>query len=209
MEALAAQRGNLSDEQLGATLSEIGAGSDRVAAIMGAALVENTLIGALITCLKDHSNLADLFDDLRGPFNTFYAKIKAGRAMGLYNAALEDGFDKVRLIRNKFAHSVLSLDFGDKEVVAWCEKLKPFEDKDGVERAISDARRYYEDGCIHLVCCLLRAITKHHEERARDLERQLAEMSPPPPRNALAELMGLGPFLDNVSAELERGDKNG
>jgi len=169
---------DLSDEQLSATLAEIESGSDRVAAIMCAALMENSLIGAMLTCLKDAADSEKLFDDVRGPYSTMYGKIMAARAMGLFNAKVEEILHQIRKIRNKFAHSVLSLDFTDKEVAGWCEKLKPFEDKEPHEKRakFSDARRYYEDACMHFTVHLIAAGTRNIHERVEHLKnKQLAE----------------------------------
>src|SRR5690242_12773208 len=83
-------RREVSDEEVEAAIAEFEDGADRVGTIMGAALVEIAHDDALVTSLKDTSNVAKLFDDVKGPFNTFYAKTLAARALGLIDADQED-----------------------------------------------------------------------------------------------------------------------
>jgi hypothetical protein len=175
-------RRDLSDEELDAALAEIEAGSDRVAATMGAALVENTLVGAILTCLKDKGESDKLFDDVKGPFNTFYAKTLAGRALGLFGATTEEALHAVREIRNKFAHLPHCLDFTDAEIAKKvATKLKPL-DEEAAESAklppSSETRAQFESACYSLTIELTRATAANYERIAAEAQRQIALLHP-------------------------------
>src|SRR4051794_19178030 len=111
---------DLSDDELDASLAEITSGSDRVAAVMGGALVQNTLMGALVLCLEDTSDLAKLFDSVRGPLNGFYGQIVMAKALGLLDENVADALHTVRSIRNQFAHAAVSLSFEEPEIAKKC-----------------------------------------------------------------------------------------
>src|SRR5438132_62714 len=128
-EEIAARR-DLTDDELDIALAEIDKGSDRVAAILGCALVENHLVGAMISHLHDASDSAKLFDDVRGPFNTFYAQIVAAKALGLFDGDTADAMHAIRLVRNEFAHSLRPKSFEDQAIVAKCAILQTYDDED-------------------------------------------------------------------------------
>lgn len=183
---------DLSDEELNAALAEMEAGSDRVAAIMGAALVENTLVGCLLTCLKDKSEADKLFDAVRGPLSDFYSKILLGRALGLYGEDIEDALHTVREIRNKFAHAQHSLDFSNAQLSKKVHaKLARFEDShpDHDPAAEMSVREYFEVGCYSLTVALLRAGNDNLERRATELLQKKSKSEEP---------YGLGNYLQHL-----------
>lgn len=93
--------------------------SDRGAAIVGAALLED----ALVTMLKERMSLdkmsqkqvKDIFD-LSGPLSNFSSKISIAFAFGFIDKLTFNDLQIVRKIRNKFAHSMDGLSFDDEEV---------------------------------------------------------------------------------------------
>ncbi len=92
--------------------------SDRTAAIMAAALLEQ----ALYTCIN--SRLADAgesvrhtwFDAPNAPFGTYSAQIKLGRALGIYGPIMEKTLSTIKDIRNVFAHRSSPIDFNDPTI---------------------------------------------------------------------------------------------
>jgi len=97
--------------------------------------------------LEDPNDAAKLFDDLRGPFSTFYSRIWAGKVLGLFDATTADELHTIRQIRNIFAHSLTSLDFASAKIAEKCWKLRCVEDQSHKKRGISNERGYYEDTC--------------------------------------------------------------
>lgn len=150
---------DLSDDELDACLAEIRAGSDRVAAVMGGALVQNALMGALVQCLEDDSDAAKLFDSVRGPLNTFYGQIVMGKALGLFDETWANALHTVRSIRNQFAHAAVSLTFdNDAEIAKKCRSLAWLEEEDAPKNeGETDERRYYEQACLELTCQVMAA----------------------------------------------------
>lgn len=103
--------------------------SDRGAAIVGAALLED----ALVTKLKNSMSLEqmsqkqvkDVFD-LNGPLSNFSAKISIAFAFGLIDKKTFDDLQIVRKLRNKFAHSSTELSFDDEEVKSQINNMFTF-----------------------------------------------------------------------------------
>lgn len=52
---------------------------------------------------------------------SFSARIKVGRALGLYGPLLEKKLNRIREIRNQFAHALVPLDFSHELVARECE----------------------------------------------------------------------------------------
>jgi hypothetical protein len=132
-----------------AAVHEISNGSDRVAAIMGAALLEDGLLHALVAALEDPSDKSALFYDQGAPFGTFRARIIAGKGLGLYGEALAQDMDIVRDIRNQFAHALLSIDFANPHIVERCNEISDHRppDLEPPRRGVSAERLRYEDAC--------------------------------------------------------------
>ena len=92
--------------------------SDRGSAVMAAALVENALMVCACSRLANPSpeTVKSWFEDHNAPFATFSAKIKLGRALGIYEAQMEKRLTVIKDIRNAFAHASRPLDFSDPTV---------------------------------------------------------------------------------------------
>jgi hypothetical protein len=102
---------------------EILNGSDRSVAIILSAEVERFLEFAI---LAKFTNIAgkDKLIGSDGPIATFSRKIQIGYAMGLYNSELRDDLDRIRDVRNDFAHSVMPISFNTSSVRSRCLMLK-------------------------------------------------------------------------------------
>ena len=87
--------------------------SDRGCALIAGCFLENTL-GMAIDC-----HLVDAGDELRrqlhdgsaAPLGTFAAKIKMGRALGIYDQRVQTAFETIKDVRNAFAHALRPIDF--------------------------------------------------------------------------------------------------
>jgi len=113
----------LTPEDHAALHSELIAGTDRSAALVGCAIVEAALVRALASRLlfkpapETGKDFEEMFYSVRAPFSTLATRIKLGRAIGIYAWQMQEMLDTVRRIRNVFAHSVRPLSF-DHELIA-------------------------------------------------------------------------------------------
>lgn len=92
--------------------------SDRGSAVMAAAFVENALRVCACSRLANPSPeiVRSWFEDNNAPFATFAAKIKLGRALGIYESQMEKRLTIIKDIRNAFAHASRPLDFSDPAI---------------------------------------------------------------------------------------------
>lgn len=96
------------------------AGDDRaiVTAILGASLLEYQLETMLRKRLRHRDDETwEAMTGRDGPLHSFFAKITAGYAAGLYNEILRDGLHTVRKIRNVFAHGKKLIPFKNETIV--------------------------------------------------------------------------------------------
>jgi hypothetical protein len=109
---------DLDDEQLSAIFKEISTQSDRGVAITASAFLEyilQWLIEAAWPPISKHTR-ERLFEGSNAPLGTFSAKIELGFAMDLYGSSARADLDRIRSIRNRFAHSMHPIDFTDDEI---------------------------------------------------------------------------------------------
>ena len=95
-------------------------------AILGIALVDNALREAIAKKMPNANACEALFSD-NGPLHAFASKIKVAHALGLLNDDLTHDLNRLRDIRNAFAHALLPLNFEHPDVLREIEKLRLFE----------------------------------------------------------------------------------
>jgi DNA-binding MltR family transcriptional regulator len=100
--------------------------SDRGCALVAAAYLENEIAALLSQSFVEmnKSMRKELFD-FNGPIGTFSAKIKLAYAMGLISAEVRNALDRIRGIRNKFAHLQHPLNFEDAAIAQQIDALMP------------------------------------------------------------------------------------
>jgi hypothetical protein len=107
-------------------LNEIDQQTDRGAAIVAAALVEDYLSDAIKTRL--HARGKARTDVIKGLFDralgTFAAKIDLGFALGLYLEDAHKDLNTVRLVRNQFAHHKSQISFTSGEPSRLCRDVR-------------------------------------------------------------------------------------
>jgi len=117
--------------------------SDRGAAIMGCALVEQTLELAIRSRLVDPGDTItrQWFEGPNAPFGTFSAKIKLGRALGIFAEEMDGRLTLLKDIRNAFAHTSRPIDFNHPSLAVCRQKLAPDPEKvaDKMVRAVFSA----------------------------------------------------------------------
>lgn len=116
-------------EDLAKLLLEVRDMEDRAAVIVSVSLLEN----ALEDMLREHtsdlskSEKRKLFD-ANGPLATLASKILIARAFRLIDKDWAKDLDKIREIRNAFAHSPFSLSFKTKEITTSIASLRTLDD---------------------------------------------------------------------------------
>lgn len=111
-------------------IAEMKAGSDRVAAIVGATLLDEQLRELLATFFVDERTLgkneAQPWARLFGPDGALgpsASRSTLALALGLIPKDLHDDLQIVRRIRNVFAHGLHGIDFGHPEIARACGEL--------------------------------------------------------------------------------------
>jgi hypothetical protein len=111
-------------EQIKAILQEVSSQSDRGAAIVAAAaieeLTEQVILERFIKLSSDRTEA--LFRRMNAPLSSFAAKIEIAFAIGIIANELRLTLHFIRDVRNKFAHRIESLTFDHPEIAAIIEK---------------------------------------------------------------------------------------
>ncbi len=105
--------------------SEIRRQTDRSAAIIGAAYVEDALEGLLSAHFVAGSkrDLEEVYGS-DGPLSRFSAKTRMAYALGLLGPQTRSDLNLIRKVRNQFAHEFFEhLAFGDTRIAKWCSEM--------------------------------------------------------------------------------------
>ena len=105
-------------------LKELQHGTDRSRAIVGATIIETQLEKLLSIHLVNNSKLKKKSFDYNGFLGTFSAKINACFLLGLISKKLYNDIDRIRDIRNTFAHNLINCDFNRPDIKSEVHKLK-------------------------------------------------------------------------------------
>jgi hypothetical protein len=108
----------LPTDVLAELFSELETTDERTAGIVAGSIVENSLAIAIQTRMRalDPGEKKQLFEGSTAPMGTFHTKIMIGYAVGLYSYRVRDDLDRLREIRNKFAHHIFVKSFDHDEV---------------------------------------------------------------------------------------------
>ncbi len=101
--------------------------ADYAIALICQTFVERALevaISAQLNPLDEQANQR-LFDySANGPISDFAAKIKLGYSMGIFGQLTKNDLNRIREIRNAFAHSLQSTSFATPEIAEICEMFQ-------------------------------------------------------------------------------------
>ena len=99
--------------------------SHRIVAVVGGAVVEESLRRALETRLRFGDDSEKFFDPINGPLGPFAAKVRLGYLLHMYDEPERDCLNAIVRIRNIFAHrlDVTSLDQDNGELRKATAKL--------------------------------------------------------------------------------------
>lgn len=141
--------------------------SDRGAAIMGAALLEEGLENLLRAAMANPDDKAGLFDDKGAPFGTMHAKTLSAYAFGLIGEPLTKDIEIVRSVRNQFSHALRPITFRTPSVSHTClplEKYVPAHLLKFPEHDPGKARFVFEAACLDIWKELASATTAEYEK---------------------------------------------
>lgn len=165
-------REELSNDEFVAALNVFRKESDRAAAIMGAALVENALIEALKSVIENDEDPEAIFYDRGAPFGTLKNKTVVVYALGLCDKKLANDIDLIRLIRNQFSHALKPIDFQHRDIAATCKELSPYAPLKLYEGPKPDPklpRFRFESACTGIWIILMKKAAEIREKRIREL----------------------------------------
>jgi DNA-binding MltR family transcriptional regulator len=118
--------------------------SDRTAAILGATIIENALRLALLACFrpeeKDHKGL---FEGATGPLATFSSRIEIAYALRIFGPKTLSDLQCIKVIRNSFAHSLMTMDFTLVEIITVCDALTSYRRSTIAQGVATSAKEKY------------------------------------------------------------------
>ncbi|MBF9144514.1 hypothetical protein [Hymenobacter properus] len=121
---------------LHAVLRELEMESDRGVAILGVSMLDQRLLELLHHLFVPCSQTKQL---LSGPISSFANRLNLAMATGLIAADEYAECNRLRAIRNDFAHKFeLDFSFSNEQVKKRCEKLEMFYEPDGEEELPDD-----------------------------------------------------------------------
>jgi hypothetical protein len=102
-------------------------GSDYAVAIIGASMIERALevaiLSRFVVLTKDQRSRLFAYEQ-KGPLADFAARSRFGAALGLFGADTFEDLEKIRTIRNLFAHATTLHKFSDEAIAAACADFK-------------------------------------------------------------------------------------
>jgi hypothetical protein len=176
------------DAEFEQVINEIHKGSDRVAAIMAAAYVDSNLAKLISASLADGSDSRALFHDEGAPFGTFKRKIVAGLAMGLFPQKVADDLDRIRDIRNQFAHALLSLNFENEHIKRECGKLGNYRYRLRRRQKVGSTRLRFEKACWAIGLAMITKANDFMDGRLEQLGAEIAALQQSDPDNILGNI---------------------
>jgi len=110
--------------------SVLNAESPRGAVLTAASILDSLLEGLLREYLAPNPGSKKLLDGFNAPFGTFSSKIAAAHALGLITSVEFHDLERIRKIRNEFAHEI-HVSFESPSVLGLCVKLESSPEWDG------------------------------------------------------------------------------
>jgi DNA-binding MltR family transcriptional regulator len=105
-------------------IKEIETSTDRAAAIVAVAFVEDHLTSALRRRFHQDEKVLDEMFRESGPLGTFGAKTQLAYLVGMFSSRVASDLNYLRKIRNKFAHNVEIDSFSNLPVKEWAMNLE-------------------------------------------------------------------------------------
>jgi DNA-binding MltR family transcriptional regulator len=119
----------------------IKAESTRAKVVLSVCYLDELLHQLVAMVLKPVGSDDPLLDGSQAPLGSFSAKIELVYRMGIISEDTHSSLHLVRKIRNRFAHSLASCDFGDAQIRSWNADLHRLND-----HATPERRATFSDG---------------------------------------------------------------
>jgi DNA-binding MltR family transcriptional regulator len=103
---------------------ELQAGTDRAAAILGGVFLDEHLRRLISNFVVDEKEILDGLFEVEQPIATFSSRIKMSYTLGLINKQVYGDLNKIRNIRNVFAHALHGVSFDHDNIREWCKDLE-------------------------------------------------------------------------------------
>lgn len=118
-------RQSVKAEQREQYVKELMGESDRASALVAAAELDTVLTVLLMGKFAKLSELEkdEMFYGKRAPLSDFASRIFVAYGLGVISQGERDDLNRIRRVRNAFAHSFIPLTFGHELVVKECEAL--------------------------------------------------------------------------------------
>lgn len=147
-------------------LDEFQEESERAAAVLGGAFLDDQLGELIGRSLAEEEVVEDLLGRTR-PLSSFGARITAAQGLGLITPAEARDLDRVREIRNRFAHRVHGLSFEAPEIADRCRVFECNEERfaalDGFREAYPTSPRDLFNLAVALLAFYLARRIEHTE----------------------------------------------
>ncbi len=104
-------------------LKEFQEETDRGAALVGAALIDERLERLLYAHFVECKQSKELMDGSNAPLGTLSARVKLAYCLGLITELEYKEMEVIRKVRNEFAHKVHGLTFKNQKVHDLCQNL--------------------------------------------------------------------------------------
>lgn len=178
-------RAEIERDEFVAAVEELAKSTDRSAAIVGGAFVEDGLREVLSSLLKRKFDSKAVFEDQGAPFGTFKQKIVAVQAFGYCTKELAEDANAIRDIRNQFSHALRPLTFDNPDIAATCFALRNHHpDFDPKNWSTWSPRARFVTACQQISLKLMRQsrdLMEQHMETLRanteELHAQLSKLS--------------------------------
>jgi hypothetical protein len=172
-------------EEHSAIAREFSEGSDRAAALVGSSIAETGLVEAINSKFRSltEAQKNNLFYGPTAPLGSFAAKIMLGYALGIYGAKVRSEFDKIRAIRNVFAHSPRPYSFDNPTLTHALQGLRDIKLDEFFPRGASRVpplRAQYLAICLDLTVALERYAKQPHRHKLRIAIPDWPDAAPPP-----------------------------
>ena len=147
-----------------AAIAELEGESERAAAVVGAAWLDELLTELIATAFRDDDVSRRLLDpEAQGPIASYAARVRVAYALGLIGEENMKDLLHVGRIRNLFAHKVHRRSFDNETVRKECQKLTTGL-KVADQRSRETARGQYVSTVAFQSLVLSTAIEKHKRE---------------------------------------------
>jgi hypothetical protein len=113
----------LSEAAFSTFMNEFEGESDRAAAVLAGAYLDDGLAKLLQMRLIGSKRFKDELLGQDRPLGTFSARIKAAYAVGVVSDSGYHDLELIRKIRNTAAHHLVGFSFERAEIVSWCGRL--------------------------------------------------------------------------------------